>query len=137
MELRAELAQKERAAFDQAEAQYRSTIITAFQNVADALRALQTDADGVRVATTAANTADAALAIVRKQLSLGQIAYLGVLNAEQTELQAKLTLIQAQSSRLSDTAALFQALGGGWWNRGDVKVRDIRGDDILSIIGLH
>ena len=126
-----------RAAFDQAEAQYRSTIITAFQNVADALRALQTDADGVRVATTAASTADAALAIVRKQLSLGQVAYLSVLNSEQTELQAKLTLIQTQAARLTDTAALFQALGGGWWNRGDVRVRDIRGDDVPSIIGLH
>ena len=126
-----------RAAFDQAEAQYRSTIVTAFQNVADALRALQTDADGVRVATTAASTADAALAIVRKQLSLGQVAYLSVLNAEQAELQAKLTLIQAQAARLADTAALFQALGGGWWNRSDVKVRDIKGDDILSIIGVH
>ncbi len=71
------------------------------------------------------------------QLSLGQIAYLGLLSAEQTELQAKLTLVQAQAAPLSDTAALFQALGGGWWNRSDVKVRDIHGDDVLSIIGLR
>ena len=126
-----------RAAFDQAEAQYRSTVITAFQNVADALRALETDADAVRVATEAARTAGAALVIVREQLRLGAVAYLGLLNAEQTELQAQLTLVQAQSSRLADTAALFQALGGGWWHRDDVQVRDVHGDDILGIVGIR
>ena len=126
-----------RAAFEQAEAQYRSTVVTAFQNVADALRALQTDADAVRVATEAANTATAALGITREQLRLGQIAYLGLLNAEQTELQARLTLVQAQAARLADTAALFQALGGGWWHRADVQVRDVHGDDIVGIVGIH
>jgi NodT family efflux transporter outer membrane factor (OMF) lipoprotein len=126
-----------RAAFDQAEAQYRSTVITAFQNVADALRALQTDAEAVRVATQAARTADAALSITREQLRLGQIAYLGLLNAEQTELQARLTLVQARASRLADTAALFQALGGGWWHRHDAKVQDVAGDDLLGIVGLR
>ncbi len=126
-----------RAAFDQAAAQYRSTVITAFQNVADALRALQTDADAVSVATTAANTANAALGVTREQLRIGQISYLSLLNSEQTELQARLTLIQAQANRLADTAALFQALGGGWWNRNDVEVRDIKGDDILGIVGIR
>ena len=127
----------QRAAFEQAESQYRSTILTAFQNVADALRALQTDADAVRVATTAATASDRALAITREQLRLGQIAYLVLLASEQAELQAKLTLAQAQAARLADTAALFQALGGGWWHRDDVKVRDIRGDDLPSIVGLR
>ncbi len=126
-----------RAAFEQAEAQYRSTIVTAFQNVADALRALQADADAVRVAAEAANAADATLEITRKQLALGQIAYLNLLGVEQTELQAKLTLVQAQAARLTDTAALYQALGGGWWHRDDVKVRDIHGDDVLGIVGIH
>jgi NodT family efflux transporter outer membrane factor (OMF) lipoprotein len=125
-----------RAAFEQAAAQYRSTVITAFQNVADALHALQTDADGVRVATTAARTADAALGVTREQLRIGQISYLSLLTSEQTDLQAKLALIQAQASRLTDTAALFQALGGGWWNRQDVAVRDVGGDDILGVVGL-
>jgi NodT family efflux transporter outer membrane factor (OMF) lipoprotein len=125
-----------RAAFEQAEAQYRSTVITAFRDVADALRALQTDADGVRVATTAARTAGAALGVTREQLRIGQISYLSLLNSEQTELQAKLALIQAQANRLADTAALFQALGGGWWNRKDVDVRDVEGDDILGVVGL-
>ncbi len=126
-----------RAAFDQAEAQYRSTVLTAFQNVADSLRALQTDADAVRVATVAARAGALALTIVRDQLRLGQVAYLTELNAEQTALGANLTLVQARATRFADTAALFQALGGGWWNRTDVKVRDIHGNDVLGIIGLH
>ncbi len=126
-----------RAAYEQAEAQYRSTIVTSFQNVADALRALQTDADAVRVATIAARAADATLAITREQLRLGQVGYLALLNAEATELQAKLTQIQSQAVRLADTAALFQALGGGWWNRQDVQVRDPRGDDLLGLVGIR
>ncbi len=126
-----------RAAYEQSEAQYRSTIVTAFQNVADALRALQTDADAVRVATAAAHAADATLAITRQQLQLGQIGYLGLLTAEQTDLQAALTLVQSKAARLTDTAALFQALGGGWWNRTDVKVRNTHGDDLLSLVGLR
>jgi NodT family efflux transporter outer membrane factor (OMF) lipoprotein len=126
-----------RAAFDQAEAQYRSTVITAFQNVADALRALQADADAVRVATAADRAASATLAITRDQLRLGAVAYLSLLNAEQAALQAKLTLVQATATRLADTAALFQALGGGWWNRTDVQVKDSRGDDYLAVLGIH
>ncbi len=126
-----------RAAFEQAAAQYRSTVIDAFQNVADALRGLQTDAEAVRVAVTAARASAATLAITRDQLRLGQITYLGLLNAEQTDLQARLTLIQSQAARLADTAALFQALGGGWWHRDDVQVRDIHGDDVLSLLGLR
>lgn len=126
-----------RAAYEQAEAQYRSTIVTAFQNVADTLRALQTDADAVRVSGAAVRAADATLSITRAQLTLGQIGYLGLLSAEQTDLLARLTLIQARAARLSDTAALFQALGGGWWNRGDVRVRDIHGDDFLSLVGIR
>ncbi len=114
------LFHKQRAAeagFDQAAAQYKSTVIAALQNVADALHALQSDADGVVAATASEQAAGTSLAIVRKQLELGQVAYLALLNAEQTYQQAKLALVQAQAARLSDTAALFQALGGGWWNR--------------------
>jgi outer membrane protein TolC len=105
------------AGFDQATAQYKSTVIAALQNVADALHALQTDADGLSAALASEQAAGTSLAIVRKQLELGQVAYLSVLNAEQTYQQAKLALVQAQAARLSDTAGLFQALGGGWWNR--------------------
>ena len=126
-----------RAAFDQAAAQYRSTVIDAFQNVADALHALRNDADAVRISTVAERDASATLAITRKQLSLGQVGYLALLNAQQLDRQAELGLVQAQAGRLADTAALFQSLGGGWWNRTDSQVKDIRGDNVMSILGLH
>jgi NodT family efflux transporter outer membrane factor (OMF) lipoprotein len=102
------------AAFDQAEAQYRATVITAFQNVADALRALQSDARAMRAARRAEETAKASLDIVQKQLNAGQVNQLAVLNAQQTYLTAAVIRVQTEANRLSDTAALFMALGGGW-----------------------
>jgi outer membrane protein TolC len=107
-------------AYKQAEAQYRSTVLTAFQNVADALHAVQSDADAVKAAVAAEKAAAQSLDIARRQLELGDISYLALLNAEQTYQQASLNLAQALSNRYADTAALFQALGGGWWNRSDV-----------------
>ena len=104
------------AAFEQAKAQYKSTVIAAMQNVADTLYALHADAEAVNAAVASEHAAKASLDIVRKQLELGQVAYLALLNAEQTYQTAKLALVQAQATRLQDTAALFQALGGGWWN---------------------
>jgi NodT family efflux transporter outer membrane factor (OMF) lipoprotein len=126
-----------RATLDQAKAQYRGTVLSAFQNVADCLAALQTDADLLAAATVADQSARDTLRIVRLQVSLGQVAYLSILNAQQTYLQAELALIQARAGRLADTAALFQALGGGWWNRADTKVRDYKGNDPLAVIGIH
>jgi NodT family efflux transporter outer membrane factor (OMF) lipoprotein len=108
------------AAFAQADAQYRSTVITAFQNVADVLRALQADARTYRAAVAAESAAWKSLDITRKQLALGQINNLALLNAQSIYLQASLVRVQAQAARYADTAALFQALGGGWWNRSDV-----------------
>jgi NodT family efflux transporter outer membrane factor (OMF) lipoprotein len=102
------------AALDQAESQYRSTVITAFQNVADALRALQSDARAAKAARRAEDTAKASLEIVQKQLNAGQVNQLAVLNAQQTYLTAAIIRVQTEASRLSDTAALFMALGGGW-----------------------
>jgi NodT family efflux transporter outer membrane factor (OMF) lipoprotein len=102
------------AALDQAEAQYRSTVITAFQNVADALRALQSDARAARAARRAEDTAKASLEIVQQQLNAGQVNQLAVLNAQQTYLTAAVIRVQTDANRLSDTAALFMALGGGW-----------------------
>lgn len=102
------------AALDQAEAQYRATVITAFQNVADALRALQSDARAVKAARRAEDTAKASLDIVEKQLNAGQVNQLAVLNAQQTYLTAAVIRVQTEANRLSDTAALFMALGGGW-----------------------
>jgi len=108
-----------RAAYEQAEAQYRSTVITAFQNVADALTALRMDAIALQKAVDAERAANRSLTIVRQRLDLGDVNYLAVLNAQQTYQQALISLVQARANRYSDTVALFFALGGGWWNRSD------------------
>jgi outer membrane protein TolC len=57
-------------------------------------------------------------------LQLGQVAYVALLNAEQIYQLARITTVQAEAGRLADTAALFQVLGGGWWNRSDVAADD-------------
>jgi NodT family efflux transporter outer membrane factor (OMF) lipoprotein len=101
----------------QAAAQYRSTVLAAFQNVADTLHALYSDADGLKAAAAADQAARVTLDLTRKQLQAGYVNYLSLLSAEQSYQQAELGLVQAQANRLGDTAALFQALGGGWWNR--------------------
>jgi NodT family efflux transporter outer membrane factor (OMF) lipoprotein len=107
------------AAYDQAGAQYQSTVIAAFQNVADVLAALKSDADQLQAAAGAERSASDALEIARKQYQLGQASSLAALTAEVAYQQTVLSRIPAQASRYADTAALFQALGGGWWNRSD------------------
>ena len=105
------------AGFEQADAQYRSTVLTAFRNVADTLRALEYDALTLKAQVDAERAAAVSLNIARKRLELGDIGYLPVLTAELAYQQAVIALVQARASRYADTAALFQALGGGWWNR--------------------
>jgi NodT family efflux transporter outer membrane factor (OMF) lipoprotein len=107
------------AAFEQAAAQYRSTVITAFQNVADAMHALDADAETLKAAVAAEQATKVALDLTLSAQQLGAVNYLAVLSAQQAYRQALLTRVQAQAGRLSDTVALFQALGGGWWNRPD------------------
>ena len=109
-----------RAAYVQADEQYRSTVLTAFQNVADTLNALQQDADGLKAAAASKDAAAVTLDLAKKQFQAGYVNYLGLLSAEQAYQQAVITLAQAEGNRYADTAALFQALGGGWWNRSDV-----------------
>jgi NodT family efflux transporter outer membrane factor (OMF) lipoprotein len=106
-----------RATYDEASEQYQSTVLTAFQNVADALNALKHDADTLQAATAAVAAAGVTLDISRQQAQAGYTNNLALLNAEQTYQQAQINLVQAQASRFSDTAALFLALGGGWWNQ--------------------
>jgi NodT family efflux transporter outer membrane factor (OMF) lipoprotein len=115
------------AAYEEAAAQYRSTVLTAFQNVADVLRALQSDADALNAELAAEHAAADSLDIARRQFQLGAINYLLLLNAQQTYEQAHVALVQAQANRYADTAALFQALGGGWWNRQDVVAANQQG----------
>ena len=96
-------------------------MLSAFQNVADTLHAIQCDADAVKAALVAEQAASRSLAIAHRQVELGDIGYLSLLNAEQTYQQATINLVQAVENRYADTAALFAALGGGWWNRPEKK----------------
>lgn len=117
------LLHRERAAKDayiQANEQYRSTVLTAFQNVADTLNALQQDADALKTAAAAKDAAGITLSVAKEQFQSGYANYLSLLSAEQTYQQAVVNLAQSQANRFADTAALFQALGGGWWNRPDL-----------------
>jgi NodT family efflux transporter outer membrane factor (OMF) lipoprotein len=100
------------AALDRAAATYRSTVLTAFQNVADALHALDTDADALNAASRAADAAQRSLGVANHQLELGSVSYLALLSAELAYQQAVVSLAQARANRYADTAALFQALGG-------------------------
>ncbi|HBK07594.1 MAG TPA: RND transporter [Acetobacteraceae bacterium] len=110
-----------RAALDVAAAQYSSTVNTAFQNVADVLVAIERDAETLQAALAAQKTAAASLAVARSQYEAGAGTYLNVLTAEQSDYSSRLNLITARAARFTDTVALFQALGGGWWNRTDVN----------------
>jgi NodT family efflux transporter outer membrane factor (OMF) lipoprotein len=108
------------AAYVQAAEQYRSTVLTAFQNVADTLNALEQDANAVKTAAAAVSAAKMTLHLTQEQARAGYANELALLSAEQTYQQARINLVQAQANRLADTAALFQALGGGWWHRADL-----------------
>jgi NodT family efflux transporter outer membrane factor (OMF) lipoprotein len=114
------------AAFEQAAAQYRSTVITAFQNVADALYALQADAEALKAAVAAEQATKVSLDLTLTAQQLGAVNYLAVLSAQQAYRQALLTRVQAQAARLSDTIALFQALGAGWWSRPGREAADTK-----------
>jgi outer membrane protein TolC len=109
-----------KAAYTQAAEQYRSTVLTAFQNVADTLTALEQDAEAVKAAAAAADAAKITLDLAKRQWQDGYSGYLALLAAEQADQQSRISLVQAQANRFADTAALFQALGGGWWHRADL-----------------
>jgi len=114
------LFHKKRAADEaliQAAQQSRSTVISAFQNVADTLHALLSDANTLNAAVASEQAAKVALDLTRRQSEVGYVNFLTVLTAEQTYQTAVISRVQAQANRFSDTAALFQALGGGWWHR--------------------
>lgn len=108
------------AAYDESAARYRGTVITAFQDVANSLRALEADADALNQQVVAERSAQANLDLVQAQFKLGAVAYINLLNAQQSYQNTVLSRVKAQAARYSDTTALFQALGGGWWNRTDV-----------------
>lgn len=107
------------AAYDQAAAVYQETVLLAFQSVADVLRALEFDAATLKAQGDAAESARRSLELTQRQFELGAVSYITLFNADRQYLQARVNLVQAQASRYSDTAALFQALGGVWWKGAD------------------
>jgi NodT family efflux transporter outer membrane factor (OMF) lipoprotein len=108
------------AALQVAAAQYSSTVNSAFQAVANALVAIRRDAETLSAALQSEQTAQESLRVAQAQFQAGGITYVSVLQTEQTYQSARLNLVSAQAARFTDTVALFQALGGGWWNRTDV-----------------
>jgi len=104
---------------------YRGTVIGAVQNVADALRALQSDADASRAARDFERAAKISFDLANQQMQTGNANVLLLLTAQQSYLQATIQVVQARAARLADTAALFQALGGGWWNRTEPPAENI------------
>jgi NodT family efflux transporter outer membrane factor (OMF) lipoprotein len=108
------------AAFDASAERYRGTVIGAFQDVSNALRALESDADALKQQADAERAAQDSLNLTQGQYKVGAVSYPSLLTAQQTYQNAVLARVKAQAARYSDTAALFQALGGGWWNRHDV-----------------
>ncbi len=100
------------AVLEGSKAQYRSVVLQAFGDVADALTGLATDAAALDAATRAADASNRALTFIRRQLALGNVGTLALLNATAADAQARAQLVQARAARLSDTVALFQATGG-------------------------
>lgn len=112
------MAQKKSAvaAYSKAFSQYRSTVLQAFQNVADVLRALDSDATALKANQDAEVSSKDSLDLVRRQYDLGAASYLSLLAAQRQYQQSRISAIQARALRYADTAALFQSLGGGWWH---------------------
>jgi outer membrane protein TolC len=106
-------------AYDHAVAEYRLTVLQAFQQVADALTAVQNDAEALKAQRAALDAAQASLALTQRQYEVGAVDSTTLLTQQQTYQQARLNYVRALASRYSDTVTLFSALGGGWWNRKD------------------
>jgi NodT family efflux transporter outer membrane factor (OMF) lipoprotein len=100
------------AELDGAKAQYRGAVLQAFSDVSDALTGLRTDAEALDAATRAGDAASRNLLYSRRQLALGNIGTLALLNASASSAQANAQLIQARAARMSDAVALIQAVGG-------------------------
>ncbi|HTC44092.1 MAG TPA: efflux transporter outer membrane subunit [Steroidobacteraceae bacterium] len=111
------------AALRQAAAQYQNTVIAAYQNVADSLHACLSDAEALADAVETESAAKLTYDLTRRQMEVGYVNYLALFSAETTYNQALITRVQAEATRYGDTVALFQALGGGWWNRSEVAAK--------------
>jgi outer membrane protein TolC len=105
------------ATYDAAAWSYKGTVVGAVQNVTDSLRAIENDADTLKAAQAYERAAKISFDLAQQQMQTGNANILILLTSQQTYLQSVIQVVQARAARLSDTAALFQALGGGWWNR--------------------
>jgi len=128
------------ATYDAAAWTYKGTVVGAVQNVTDTLRALQNDADALKAARDFERAAKMSFDLARQQMQTGNANVLLLLNAQQTYLQAVIQVVQARAARLSDAAALLQALGGGWWNRVEPpteKILDVGTDQAATLVDKH
>jgi NodT family efflux transporter outer membrane factor (OMF) lipoprotein len=128
------------ATYDAAAWTYKGTVVGAVQNVTDTLRALQNDADALKAARDFERAAKISFDLARQQMQTGNANVLLLLTAQQTYLQAVIQVVQARAARLSDAAALFQALGGGWWNRVEPpteKILDVGTDQAATLVDKH
>ena len=119
---------------------YRGTVVGAVQNVADSLRAIQNDADELKAARDFERAAKVSFDLARQQMETGNANILILLTAQTTYLNAVIAVVQARAARLSDTAALFQALGGGWWNRSlppPEKILDVSTGQSAPLVDKH
>ena len=126
-----------RATYDAAAWSYRGTVVTAVQNVANSLRAIQNDADALKAARDFQRASKISFDLAQQQMQTGYANVLILLTAQQTYLQAEVQVVQARAARLADTAALFQALGGGWWNRAEPpagKVLDVSSGGTATVV---
>ncbi|MFT3965961.1 MAG: efflux transporter outer membrane subunit, partial [Sphingobium sp.] len=101
------------AALEAAKAQYRGAVLQAFGDVQDALTGVKTDGQALDAATRASDAAERNLGFTQRQLQLGGVGTLTLLNASNSAAQAASQLVQARAARLIDTVALYQAVGGG------------------------
>lgn len=107
------------ASYQQSLALYKSTVISAFQDVANSLRAIQYDAKTLQAQSAAEKAAHESLSMAQEQYKTGAVDYPTISNAQQTYQTAVVSRVKAQAARFTDTVALYQSLGGGWWNRND------------------
>ncbi|MGH8114736.1 MAG: efflux transporter outer membrane subunit, partial [Rhodanobacteraceae bacterium] len=115
------------AAYRAVFANYQSTVLGAFRNVADVLRALQHDSSFLDAQARAMQAAQQALVLVKTQYQAGGVDFLSLLTSETQFQNARIALVQAQAQRYADTAALYVALGGGEWMDTTAQAVDTRG----------
>jgi NodT family efflux transporter outer membrane factor (OMF) lipoprotein len=117
---------KAEAAYQEANSVYRQTVLQAFGQVADTLSAIGHDAETLKARSEAAAEAAASYRIAQGRYQAGGISELTLLEAERQQLQTALDLTSAAAARYADSATLFQALGGGWWNTAPAATADTK-----------